>query len=65
MSLIINGNINMISQSDIVSIAMINNYDTMTYPIIRVRLYSDISLIENLTEYPDDIHIRCNLDGGI
>ena len=37
----------------------------MTYPIIRVRLYSDISLIENLTEYPDDIHIRCNLDGGI
>ena len=65
MSLIINGNINMISQSDIVSIAIINNYDTMTYPIIRVRLYSDISLIENLTEYPDDIHIRCNLDGGI
>ena len=37
----------------------------MTYPIIRVRLYSDISLIQKISEHVDKLHLRGNLDGGI
>jgi hypothetical protein len=37
----------------------------MTYPIIRVRLYSDIEVIQKVTEYPNDLYIRANMDGGI
>lgn len=66
LSLIIDKNdIINISSSDIVSLAIINNYDTMTYPIIRVRLYSDINTIQKITECPDDVYMRGNLDGGI
>lgn len=66
IALIINKiNVINISSSDIVSMTFINNYDTMTFPIIRVRLYSDISVIQSITEYPNDIHIRGSLDGGI
>lgn len=54
-----------VASSDIVSVMMLNNYDRATYPIIRVRLYSDISLMQKLVEYPNDISIRCNMDGGI
>lgn len=54
-----------IPTSDIVSVSIINNYDTMTYPIIRVRLYSDISLIQKISEHVDKLHLRGNLDGGI
>lgn len=54
-----------ISSSDIVSISIVNNYDTMTYPIIRLRLYSDISLIEKISENYNDIYVRGNLDGGV
>ena len=54
-----------ISSSDIVSIAFIHNYDTMTFPIIRVRLYCDISIIQKMTSHPNDIYVRCNMDGGI
>lgn len=51
--------------SDIVSISFIHNYDTMTYPIIRVRLYSDISIIQSLCEYPNDIEVRGTLTSMI
>ena len=34
-----------INTSDIVSITMIHNYDTATYPIIRIRLYSNKSFL--------------------
>ena len=65
MSLVTSGNINTISNSDIVSISFIHNYDTMTHPIIRLRLYSDISLIQTLCDDPDNIEVRGVLTGGI
>lgn len=54
-----------ISDSDIVSISFIHNYDTMTYPIIRMRLYSDISIIQSICENPNDIEVRGTLQGMI
>lgn len=54
-----------ISDSDIVSISFIHNYDTMTYPIIRLRLYSDISIIQSICENPNDIEVRGILQGMI
>lgn len=54
-----------ISSSDIVSIAIVNNYDTMTYPIVRFRIYTDIDVLQLLTENHDDIKILCNMSGGI
>lgn len=54
-----------LSGSDIVSIAIINQYDTATYPIIRVRVYADMNLIENLNENPDDTTIGMTLTGGV
>lgn len=54
-----------ISNSDIVTISFIHNYDTMTYPIIRLRLYSDISVIQTICDNPDDIEVRGALFGMI
>ena len=54
-----------ISDSDIVSISFIHNYDTMTYPIVRVRLYSDISAIQSICDKPDDIEVRGSLQAMI
>lgn len=54
-----------ISPSDIVSIAMIHNYDNATFPIIRLRLYTDLSTMEKLTEYPDQIYVSVQLFGNI
>lgn len=51
--------------SDVISIAIIHRYDTASYPIIRVRIYADAELIENLAEYPDDINIAVTLYGNI
>ena len=65
ISLVLNSEIISISVSDIVSITFIHNYDTMTYPIIRLRLYSDISVIQKVCDYPDDIQVRGCLDAGI
>lgn len=54
-----------VSPSDIITLSIINNYDSMTYPIIRFRLYTDINIIQSLAENPSDIFVRCNLDGGV
>jgi hypothetical protein len=54
-----------ISNSDIVTISFIHNYDTMTYPIIRLRLYSDISVIQTICDNPDDIEVRGALFGMV
>lgn len=54
-----------VSNSDIVSVAFIHNFDTMTYPIIRIRLYSDISVIQTLCESPNDIEVRGSFAGMI
>jgi hypothetical protein len=51
--------------ADIVSISFIHNFDTSTYPIIRVRLYSDISTIQAICENPNDIEVRGVLAGMI
>lgn len=51
--------------SDIISIAMIHNYDMATFPIIRIRLYSDLSTMEMLTQYPDRINVAYNMTGAI
>lgn len=54
-----------IPSSDIVSISFINEYDTATFPIIRVRLYSDLKVIEQLTSAPDNIYVNIRFDGRI
>lgn len=53
-----------ISPSDIVSISIIHNYDVAMYPVIRVRLYSDLTTMEGLTADPDNIYIDLSLMGN-
>ncbi len=65
MSLITPGESLVVSPSDIVSISIINEYDTNTYPIVRIRLYTDITTYHTLSESPHDIWVNMNLDGGI
>ncbi len=54
-----------ISKDDIISIAIIHNFDGALYPIIRVRLYADISVMEKLAEYPDDIYATIGFAGSV
>lgn len=54
-----------VPSDDIISIAIINEYDTNTYPIVRIRLYTDITTYHMLAEYPNNIQINVNMDGGI
>ena len=65
LNLSVNGECYKINPADIVSISIINNYDTMTYPIIRVRINTDLELIQNIMEYPDEIEMLGNLNGAI
>lgn len=58
LSIVLQDDILTLSDSEIVSISFIHNYDTMTYPIIRIRLYSDISTIQTICDKPDDIEVR-------
>lgn len=51
--------------SDIVSLSVIHNFDTATFPIIRLRLYSDLSVMENLTSCPDGIRVCINLNANM
>ena len=54
-----------ISPSDIVSVAILHRYDTSTYPIIRLRLYADMSLVELINEDPDNIYAGISAIGAI
>lgn len=54
-----------VSNSEIVSIAIIHNYDTATFPIIRIRLYSDLTVMEKLTQYPDQIYVNMTMNGNV
>lgn len=54
-----------IDPSDIVSVSFINEYDIKTFPIIRIRLYTDISVIQDMIEFPDSIYVRANITGNI
>ena len=65
MALIVGEDILNIPTSDVVSIMLSYNYDTMTYPMIRFRLYSDIDVIQRIMDEPNNIYIRTNMDGGI
>lgn len=51
--------------SDLVSIGYICNYDTMTYPIIRIRIYTDLKNIIKMCANSDDIQVMLNMDGNI
>jgi len=55
----------LISNSDIVSISIINNYDTMVFPIFRIRLYTDLSLYQMIMESPNELIIEGYLDGSL
>ena len=57
--------IHKISPSDVISLTIDNNYDSMTYSMIRFRLYLDMNIIRMICESTGDLIIRCNLDGGI
>ena len=54
-----------IPTSDIVSLTFINQYDTMTFPIIRIRLYTDLSIIQYMTDDKDNISANVVLHGGV
>lgn len=54
-----------ISPGDVVSLTISNDYDRSTYPIIRLRIYSDLSVIQNIAEYPDALELRASVTGGI
>lgn len=53
------------SSSDIVSVAYMCNYDTLTHPIIRVRLYTDLTNIQALCDDPDNINVKLSFDGNM
>lgn len=65
MSLVVDKTLHNIPTADIVSISFMNQYDTMTHSMIRVRLYTDISLMRSLTSDPDNIRILCNMSGNL
>jgi hypothetical protein len=54
-----------IPTENIISISILNHYDTATFPICRFRLECDLSTIQSILDYPDEIEIRCNLDANV
>ena len=54
-----------VDTSNITSVSMLHNYDTLTFPICRFKLECDLSLIQDLLDYPDEIEIICSLDANI
>ena len=54
-----------VNSSDIVSLAFIHNYDANAFPIIRLRLYSDLAIVQKMLEFPDAIYVRATLNGAI
>ena len=65
LNLLVNNETINLSNSEIVSISFIHNYDTASYPIIRLRIYSDLTKIQQICENPDSILVRGCLNGGI
>lgn len=54
-----------VKSSDIISVSIIHRYDTATYPIIRLRMYADMGVVENINDDPDHIFISLYLSGNI
>ena len=65
MVLVVNQSIYQMKSSEIVSITFINDYGTKTFPIVRILLSADISVMEMIAEYPNDIYIELNLFGNM
>ena len=65
LNFIVGENVLEMSSSDIVSIAYMCNYDTMTHPVIRVRIYTDLSNIQMLCDDPDNIYVKLSFDGNM
>lgn len=57
-------NIN-IPTKDIVSIGIINNYDSMTFPIIRIRIYTDLEIIQKILDNADILYVSINFNSSI
>lgn len=54
-----------IDHEDIVSFTISHQYDTKTYPLIRLRLYSDLSLLQEMVDDPDNIRIRGSIISNV
>lgn len=54
-----------IDKSEVVSISFMNNYDSATFSVVRLRIYSDLTKIQTICEHPDDLMISIVLQGGI
>ena len=54
-----------VAASDIVSVSIIHNYDIAMYPIIRIRLYSDLSTMQGLVDDPDHIYVNMTFSGNV
>ena len=54
-----------ITKDDIISVAIINNFDGALYPIIRIRLYADLSIMEQITQAPDDLYVTMDILGNV
>lgn len=65
LRLVIGADVIAISPGDIVSVVISNQYDTKTYPMFRLRLYSDLSILQTLTDNPDNIYLRGTMDGAV
>ena len=54
-----------IPTSDIVSVSIINNYDVAMFPIIRIRIYTDLSYLQKITNDPDNISVNIVFNGNV
>lgn len=54
-----------IPSADVVSVSFIHNYDISLYPIIRVRLYSDLSTLDLITSDPDNVVMYLIMHGNV
>lgn len=53
-----------IEPADIVSVSFMCQYDKYTYPIIRLRIYTDIENVLQITDNSEDIMVSLSLDGA-
>ena len=57
-------NIN-ITPSDIISVSILEYYDDYVAPIVRLRMYSDLTVAEKITENPNNIFVSIYMNGGV
>lgn len=59
------GEVVKLKNDEVVSISIMNAFDTATFPIIRLRLQCDVELLELLTKDPDNLYLVGRLDGAV